>query len=76
MCNIGTCMHAKGLQHVLSPCLSCLSCVGSLGLGMYWLPEQGPVSQRAVFYDVLTMYLTKFKNIHTYVSRKMVLNYK
>ena len=39
----------------------------------------GPVSPRSVLYDVLTMYLTKFKNIHTCVSqnvRKMVLNYK
>ena len=43
------------------------------------IQNQGPVSQRAVFYDVLTMYLTKFKNVHTCVSqnvRKMVLNYK
>ena len=41
--------------------------------------DQGPVSQRASFYDDLTMYLTKFKNILTCVSqnvRKMILNNK
>ena len=52
-------------------CVKNSSCIDTINLG--------PVSQRASFYDVLTMCLIKFNNIHTCVSqnvRKMVLDYK
>ena len=44
--------------------------VGNLLINLEKVLDLWPVSQRASFHDDLTMYLTKFKNIHTRVSQK------